>query len=78
MNREIVSMKSIAEAYKKGSIPENEVYEIRARDVYFAWSTSQNNANKIAALEMKIASLELEVRALQKKLGSKVRVVYGL
>ena len=78
MDREIVSMKSIAEAYKKGSIPENEVYEIRARDVYFARSTSQKNANKIAALEMKIASLELEVRALQEKLGSKVRVVYGL
>ena len=78
MGVEIVSMKSIAEAYKKGSISENEVYEIRARDVYFAWLTSQNNVNKIAALEMKIASLELEVRALQKKLGSKVRVVYGL
>ena len=78
MSIEIVTMKSIAEAYKKGSIPENQVYEIRARDVYFAWSTSQNNANKIVSLEMKIASLELEVRALQKKLGSKIRVVYGL
>ena len=78
MSEEIVTMKTIAEAYKKGSIPENQVYEIRARDVYFAFTTSQNNSNKIAALEMKVASLELEVRALQEKLASKVRVVYGL
>ena len=78
MGVEIVAMKKIAEDYKKGLIPENQVYEIRARDVYFAWTTSQNNSNKIAALEMNIASLELEVRALQEKLASKVRVVYGL
>ena len=41
MDREIVSMKSIAEAYKKGSIPENEVYEIRARDYIFARSSKR-------------------------------------
>ena len=78
MSKEIVTMKFIAEAYKKGSIPENQIYEIRARDVYFAWTTSQNNSNKIASLEMRVASLELEVKALQEKLNSKVRVVYGI
>ena len=75
--QQLTTMKTIAKAYRNGDIPEDEMYEIKAKDIYLVWSSSQKNSDKVTSLEARIACLELEIRQLQSKLNSKVRIIYG-